>query len=366
MSEVSGSSRIGGGVPPKVKTQRSDHAARPLNPAVSWCFVAAGVAAASLTRFAGSGEARSFAFDALSIIAAGGAVYGILRNRPDGKGAWLLLAIGMALFAAGDVAYDLATMGQAAATGYPWANASDLLAYPCIAIALYLLARKHFRRDTTVDSAIVALGGVGGDLAVGGHAGRHNRRGRDARADLRRGISDHGRAARGGDRARRLHTAEMGPGGVVPLRRARRDAHRRHRLRAARRRQQLRRGEPARRALAHRLHPVRGGGAASVDAEPLVHPPYRVRASRTRAHDRARRGAVLGAGGGRLRRCREHRNARADGDRRCHRRAGCVAHRQARGGDRSRSRSARGERGAASARSCSTRAMSSASSTCRE
>ena len=112
---------------------------------------------ATLTRFVGSGENRSFAFDALAIIAAAGAVYGILRNRPDGKGAWLLLAIGMALFAAGDLAYDLATVGQADATGYPWANASDLLAYPCIAIALYLLARKHFRRDTTVDSAIVAL-----------------------------------------------------------------------------------------------------------------------------------------------------------------------------------------------------------------
>ncbi len=157
MSEVSGSSRICGGVPPKVTTRRSDHAARPLNPAVSWCFVAAGVALASLTRFVGSGETRSFAFDSLAIIAAGGAVYGILRNRPDGKGAWLLLAIGMALFAAGDVAYDLATGGQDAATGYPWANATDLLAYPCVAIALYLLARRHFRRDTTVDSAIVAL-----------------------------------------------------------------------------------------------------------------------------------------------------------------------------------------------------------------
>ena len=157
MPQLSGSSRIGGGVPPAVTTLRSDDAARPHNPAVSWCFVAAAGGLASVTRFAASGDTRSFAFDALAIIAAGGAFYGILRNRPAGKGAWLLLAIGMALFAASDVAFDVVSNGQADATGYPWADALNLAAYPCIAIALYLLARKHFRRDTTVDSAIVAL-----------------------------------------------------------------------------------------------------------------------------------------------------------------------------------------------------------------
>ena len=68
-----------------------------------------------------------------------------------------LLAIGIALFAAGDVAYDIVSRNASSNTGYPWADLLYLSAYPFIAYALYRLARTHFRRDTTVDSAIVAL-----------------------------------------------------------------------------------------------------------------------------------------------------------------------------------------------------------------
>ncbi len=144
-------------MPPGLHTQRLEEATRPLEPIVSWCFVAAGIVLSGLAILDASDAIRSFAFDALALIAGGGAVYGILRNRPDGRVAWLLLATGVALFAAGDVAYDVATRGRGGTTGYPWADMLYLAAYPCIAYALYRLARSHFRRDTTVDSAIVAL-----------------------------------------------------------------------------------------------------------------------------------------------------------------------------------------------------------------
>ena len=78
-------------------------------PRVSWCFVALGSLGAGLATLVSSDAGRSFAFDALGLIAAAGAVYGVLRNRPDRRVAWLLLAIGLVLFAAGDVAYDVAT-----------------------------------------------------------------------------------------------------------------------------------------------------------------------------------------------------------------------------------------------------------------
>jgi diguanylate cyclase (GGDEF)-like protein/PAS domain S-box-containing protein len=123
---------------------------------VSWCFLAAGILLAGLAIFDTNGSVRSFVFDALALIAAGGAVYGILRNRPDGRGAWLLLAAGLVLFAAGDVAYDVATR-SAGSAGYPWADLLYIPAYPFVACSLYLLARKHFQRDITVDSVIVAL-----------------------------------------------------------------------------------------------------------------------------------------------------------------------------------------------------------------
>jgi diguanylate cyclase (GGDEF)-like protein/PAS domain S-box-containing protein len=134
-------------------------APRALDARVSWAFVAAGTVACALALLDTSDAFRSFAFDALAVIAVGGGVYGILRNRPAQRLAWLLLATGLVLFAAGDVVYDVAPR-SAGGNGYPWADVLYLSAYPCIAYGLYRLARRHFRRDTAFDSAIVALGGA--------------------------------------------------------------------------------------------------------------------------------------------------------------------------------------------------------------
>ncbi|HEY7107426.1 MAG TPA: EAL domain-containing protein [Acidimicrobiia bacterium] len=120
-------------------------------------FVACGVLCSAAAVLGDSDAFRSFAFDALALIAAGGAVYGILRNRPDRKLSWMLLAGGLILFVAGDVAWEVATRAAGGNTGYPWADVLYLLAYPLLALALYQLPRNHFRRDAAVDSAIVAL-----------------------------------------------------------------------------------------------------------------------------------------------------------------------------------------------------------------
>ena len=141
-----------------MNTQRLEDSTRPLNPIVSWCFLAAGVVLSGLALLDGSDSVRSFAFDALALVAAGGAVYGILRNRPDSRVAWLAPRDrSRALRSRRCRLRRRRRAAQASNTGYPWADLLYLSAYPFIAYALYRLARSHFRRDTTVDSAIVAL-----------------------------------------------------------------------------------------------------------------------------------------------------------------------------------------------------------------
>jgi hypothetical protein len=70
---------------------------------------------------------------------------------------WQLFALTLALFAAGDVAFDVALRGFGRADGYPYADVLYLLAYPVLAIALIRLARSRFDRATLIDSAIVAV-----------------------------------------------------------------------------------------------------------------------------------------------------------------------------------------------------------------
>ena len=83
------------------------------------------------------------------------------------------------------------------------------------------------------------------------------------------------------------------------------------RLRPPRRRRHLHRRRRARRAVADRLLPARGGGHAPVDARALGGRRRRPRPSRTRPHGRARRRAVRGARGRAPRRLGIERRGRA-------------------------------------------------------
>ncbi len=102
-------------------------------------------------------SARSFLFDGIGLVAAGGAVYGIMRNQPNRRGVWQLFAVALILFAAGDVVFDVAHRGFGQANGFPFSDLLYLPAYPLVAVALIQLARTRFKRETTIDSAIVAV-----------------------------------------------------------------------------------------------------------------------------------------------------------------------------------------------------------------
>jgi diguanylate cyclase (GGDEF)-like protein/PAS domain S-box-containing protein len=116
-----------------------------------------GTLACALVLLDSSGEMRSLAFDTLALVAAAGGAYGVVRNRPSERLGWILFAVGLGLFAIGDITYDLATR-VVGGSGFPSADLLYLPAYPFIVYGLFRLARAHFRRDTAFDTAIVALG----------------------------------------------------------------------------------------------------------------------------------------------------------------------------------------------------------------
>ena len=144
-------------VGPATASGADETGVNPLASRVIWWFVALGVAVALSTLVLPSDNARSFAYDSISIVAAGAAVYGILRNEPRRRGSWQLLAVGLVLFAAGDVVFDVAIRGFGRADGYPFADVFYLLAYPVFALALVRLARTRYDRSTLIDSAVVAV-----------------------------------------------------------------------------------------------------------------------------------------------------------------------------------------------------------------
>ena len=122
-----------------------------------WWFLGVGIGRALASLALPSDNARSFIFDALSLVAAGAAVYGMLRNEPRRRGVWQLFALALALFAAGDVAFDVALRGFGRADGYPYADILYLLAYPVLADRADPPGPRALRPATLIDSAVVAV-----------------------------------------------------------------------------------------------------------------------------------------------------------------------------------------------------------------
>src|SRR5215510_13261153 len=87
---------------------------------VSWGYLAAALAVTAASMFLASNSARSFAFDAVALVAGGAALIGIERNRPARIWPWRFTALGIMLSAAGDVVYDTALRGFGAPSGYPY------------------------------------------------------------------------------------------------------------------------------------------------------------------------------------------------------------------------------------------------------
>jgi diguanylate cyclase (GGDEF)-like protein/PAS domain S-box-containing protein len=124
---------------------------------VIWSFVAVGVVVSLLSLRLTGDDARSFLFDLLAIVAATGAVVGLWCNQPHRRRVWQCFTVGLVLFAAGDVTFDLAQRALGRPDGYPYADAFYLVAYGVLALGLFKLARARYDRETTIDSVVVAV-----------------------------------------------------------------------------------------------------------------------------------------------------------------------------------------------------------------
>jgi diguanylate cyclase (GGDEF)-like protein len=99
---------------------------------------------------------QSFLYDAIGASAVVVAVVGVRRNRPDRAAPWLLMALGQALFVAGDIAWNwYEIIGED-----PFPSVADVLylaGYPFIALGLFMMIRRRLAggdRGGVVDAAI--------------------------------------------------------------------------------------------------------------------------------------------------------------------------------------------------------------------
>jgi diguanylate cyclase (GGDEF)-like protein/PAS domain S-box-containing protein len=128
-----------------------------LSTRVIWSFVAVGIACSLVSLQFHSDNARSFLFDILAVVAATGAVIGLWCNQPRRRRVWECFTIGLVMFVAGDVVFDLASRAVGRPDGYPYADVVYLLAYGILAVALFQLARGRYDRETTIDSVVVSI-----------------------------------------------------------------------------------------------------------------------------------------------------------------------------------------------------------------
>ncbi len=101
-------------------------------------------------------------FNAIGLSAAAAIIAGVRLHRPSSKAAWYLIALGMALFVAGDVVtYNYQRFfGRAV----PFPSIADIFylgTFPAVVAGLLLLIRRRSRggdRTSLIDSSIIATG----------------------------------------------------------------------------------------------------------------------------------------------------------------------------------------------------------------
>ncbi|GIF14041.1 putative bifunctional diguanylate cyclase/phosphodiesterase [Actinoplanes teichomyceticus] len=125
-----------------------------------WLVVAA-VAALCLPLAPGNTLPTKIYGNAVGVSAVLMACAGVLRNRPEHRGPWLMLVAGMALLVAGDVTYDVTEL-RLGEYPYPhWADALYLCAYPLLLIpGMVRLSRGNGDRDRggLIDAAVISTG----------------------------------------------------------------------------------------------------------------------------------------------------------------------------------------------------------------
>jgi hypothetical protein len=101
-------------------------------------------------------------FNAIGLSAAAAIIAGVRLHRPSSKAAWYLIALGMALFVAGDVlTYNYQRFfGRVV----PFPSIADIFylgTFPAVVAGLLLLIRRRNRggdRTSLIDSSIIATG----------------------------------------------------------------------------------------------------------------------------------------------------------------------------------------------------------------
>ncbi|AEV84837.1 putative signaling protein [Actinoplanes sp. SE50] len=125
-----------------------------------WCVVAVALIAAHFIVPATHPVAQSVLYCAVSAGTAVALAAGIRLHRPRNAVVWWLLAIGQAMYVAGDIAYFTAT-AAAGTNGYPlFANALYLSQYGFAGAALVLLGRRRSPQRNTaamIDTAILTV-----------------------------------------------------------------------------------------------------------------------------------------------------------------------------------------------------------------
>ena len=123
-----------------------------------------------------SGTAQSFVFDAYGFSSAAAILVGIRINRPEKRGPWLAFAAGMALFAVGDVFFNVYSLSGRSVPTPSVADFLYLAAYPVIGVGMLLLVRSRTPNSgfkSALDGLIVAVAvGVLAWISVLGHYAR--------------------------------------------------------------------------------------------------------------------------------------------------------------------------------------------------
>jgi diguanylate cyclase (GGDEF)-like protein/PAS domain S-box-containing protein len=127
-----------------------------LRPYVAWTYVALNVPlVVAIFDFP---HYHLYLWGLLGLGSAVAIVFGIVGNRPTNRAAWVVVAIGVATFALGDITYDVLTEFLHELNPYP--SISDvfyLATYPFLAAGLILMVRSRRLRDGEDGAALDAL-----------------------------------------------------------------------------------------------------------------------------------------------------------------------------------------------------------------
>jgi diguanylate cyclase len=122
-------------------------------------FLALGLVAAGTHWMLPEAAARAAAWDVVGVVAVAASWFGLRSNRPDARGAWMFLALGLTLLVVGDLVWDTSVLVFGHADDYvPLSDIPYLSAYPMLGLGLFALARRrNVTREGLLDATIVSL-----------------------------------------------------------------------------------------------------------------------------------------------------------------------------------------------------------------